>query len=131
MLRLYLLILTILLISATGCVLAPGGGDPPDQIDFEPPPSFQIRISLDEALTFAEPPIYLIIGRDLLPDGMAASWIILATDPEGGFLFLFVTADRVDSTRWEGMAPDYPVDPGAFPYPDRPVDQVVFWEETG
>jgi len=129
-LRLYLLILTILLISATGCVLAPGGGDPSDQIDSETPPSLQMRISLDEALTYAEPPVYLIVGRDLLPEGTAASWIILATDPEGGFLFLFVTADRVDSTRWEGTVPGHPIDPEAFPIPDHPADQVIFWEET-
>ncbi|GAA5263550.1 hypothetical protein KTGMC3_P2304 [Methanocalculus sp. MC3] len=131
MLRLYLLTITILLISATGCVMAPGGDAPSDQMVYEAPPSFQMRISLDEALTHAEPPVYLIIGRDLLPDGMAASWLILATDPEGGFLFLFVTADRADSSRWEGMVPGDPIDPEAFPYPDRPADQVVFWEETG
>ncbi len=130
-LRLYLLTLTILLISAAGCVLAPGGDDPSDRMVYEAPSSFQMRISLDDALTYAEPPVYLIIGLDLLPDGMAASWIILATDPEGGSLFLFVTADRVDSTPWEGMVPDHPVDPAAFPYPDHPADQVVFWEETG
>ncbi|KUL00062.1 MAG: hypothetical protein XE11_2567 [Methanomicrobiales archaeon 53_19] len=130
MLRLYLLILAILLISATGCVMAPGGDAPSDQMVFEAPPSPQMRISLDEALTYAEPPVYLIIGRDLLPDGMAASWIILATDPEGGFLFFFVTADGVRSSIWEGTVPGAPINPEAFPYPDRPADQVVFWEEN-
>lgn len=130
MLRLYLLILTILLISATGCVLAPGGGDPSDQIDFEAPKSPQMRISLDEALTHAEPPVYLIIGRDLLPDGMAASWIILATDPKGGHLILFVTADGAVPSRWDGTVPGDPIDPEAFPIPDHPADQVIFWEET-
>ncbi len=131
MLRLYLLTITILLISAAGCVLTPGGGDPSDRMVFEAPSSFQMRISLEEALIHAEPPVYLIIGRDILPDGMAASWIILATDPKGGHLIHFVTADSVDSTPWEGMVPDHPVDPAAFPYPDHPADQVVFWEETG
>lgn len=128
MLRLYLLILAILLISATGCVMAPGGDAPSDQMVFEAPPSPQMRISLDEALTYAEPPIYLIIGRDLLPDGMAASWIILATDPEGGFLFLFVTADGVRSSIWEGTVPGAPINPEEFPFPDQPVPLVIFSE---
>lgn|GEM_PF-3552361 len=131
MLRLYLLTLIILLIAAAGCVVAPGGDAPSEMMDYDTPPSFQMRIGLEEALSHADPPIYLIIGRDILPEGTAASWIILATDPEGGYLVSFVTADRAVSTRWEGAAPGDPIDPDAFPYPDRPADEVIFWEETG
>lgn len=131
MLRLYLLTLAILLISTAGCLLAPGGVAPPELIGYEAPPSPDMRIGLDEALRFAEPPIYLIAGRDLLPDGTAASWIILSADPEGGYLVLFVTAEGAVPARWEGPAPGQPVNPEAFPFPAHPADQVVFSEGQG
>ena len=90
-----------------------------------------MRISFDDAVRLAEPPIYLIIGRDLVPDQMAVSWIILSADPDGGYIFLFITADRVLSSQWEGTVPGSPINPEEFPFPDSPAALVIFPEEAG
>ena len=88
------------------------------------------RISLDEALTIAEPPFYLIIGRDLLPDGTAASWTILSGDPDNGYRLLFITADGVVPGRWDGKVPKKAIDPREFPRPSDPVPILIYPEVT-
>lgn len=90
-----------------------------------------MRISFDDAVRLAEEPIYLIIGRDMVPDQMASSWIILSADPNGGYVFFFITADGVRSSRWEGTVPGSPINPEEFPFPDSPAAVVIFPEEAG
>lgn len=100
-------------------------------MDGDRPGYEMMRISYDDAVRLAEEPIYLIIGRDIVPDRMASSWTILSADPGGGYVFLFITADGVRSSRWEGTVPGAPINPEEFPFPDQPAPVVIFPEEAG
>jgi hypothetical protein len=117
----------ILLLFVPGCVMtAPEEVTPSLLHQMESAGGEGERISLDDALTVAEPPLYLIIGREILPDGTAASWTILSADPAGGYHFLFITAEGVVLTRWNGEVPGQVIDPGLFPLPDEPVSLLIY-----
>ncbi|MDO8840975.1 hypothetical protein [Methanocalculus sp.] len=123
-----LLLIVFLLLLIPGCYTSSVVEAPPPFDQVEPPDDVIERISLDDALSLTEPPVYLIIGRDLTPDGTAASWTILSADPDGGYRFLFIRAGDVASARWEGKIPQRAIDPREFPIPTNPVPLLMYPE---
>jgi len=123
----YPLLILALLLLVSGCI-APSQDDPlPSLVFLDPPGDQDLRIGLDEALAAAGEPVFLIIGRDVHPEGTAASWTVLARDPEGAFRMVYITPGDVVFTGWEGRDPERAIDPGNFPFPSEPTSLII-WE---
>ncbi|MBR1369847.1 hypothetical protein RJ53_10305 [Methanocalculus chunghsingensis] len=123
----YPLLILALLLLVSGCI-APSQDEPlPSLVFLDPPGDEDLRICLDEAVEAAGEPVFLIIGRDVHPDGTAASWAILVRDPEGAFRMVYITPGEIVFTEWEGRDPERTVDPGTFPFPSEPAP-VIIWE---